>query len=154
MIGFGVKARTVVRLWTGDDVTQVSVMRLGMKARTEETCWAGGEGTLNVMIGFGIGAENFATWGALFVATSFDSSGSQKEKYSEDSSFGSGDVGDVVTFDREVTSFVSSALEFQKKERLEMSFICGDIGDVMNFVGDVIQSDLTSWIRVSCDALK
>ncbi len=98
-----------------------------------------------MMIGFGISVVNFATGGTFFVVTSFASSGSQKKVYS-DSSFGSRDDEDAVNFDGDVTSFVSSALGIQKKERSEMSFICGVIGDVMIFVGDEIQSDFTCCI--------
>ncbi len=74
--------------------------------------------------------------------TSFDSSGSQKKENSEEG-FGCGDTGDVVNFDRDATSFFSSASGLQKKDRSEMSFIRGDTGEVMIFVGEAIQSDLT-----------
>ncbi len=90
-----------------------------------------------MMIGFGFSAENFLTLGALFVATSFVSSGSQKKENS-DSSFRSGDVGEVVTFDGDAISFVSSASGFQKKDRSVMDFVCRDTGDEMNFVGGAI----------------
>ncbi len=86
----------------------------------------GGKGTLIVMIGFGISAKNFATSGALFVATSFISSGCQK-KVNSDSQFGSGE---------EVISFISSASGSQKKENSEMGFGHGITGDVTIFVGD------------------
>ncbi len=55
------------------------------------------------MIGMGIGAVNFSISGALFVATSFDSLGSQKKENLEDSDLGCEDAGDVVTFDGDVT---------------------------------------------------
>ncbi len=90
-----------------------------MKARIEETLWTGGERTLIMMIFFDIGEVNFSTEGAFFVATSLVSLGSQKKENLE-TCFGSRDVG---TFVGEVTSFTSSASEFQKKERLEMGFV-------------------------------
>ncbi len=102
----------------------------------------GGEGTLHVMIGIGTGAENFATSGALFVASSFASSGVQKKERS-DSVFESGDVNDVVIFDGKAFSFVSSASGIQKKDRSEMGFVRGDTGDETHFVGGLIQRDLT-----------
>ncbi len=74
-----------------------------------------------MIIGFGISAVNFATSGAFFVATSFDSSGSQKKENSE-SGFGCRDAIDAVIFDRDATSLVSSASGFQKKERSETGF--------------------------------
>ncbi len=80
----------------GSEGIRVSAMNIGVKAHTGVTCWMGTIGTLHVMIGFGISAENFLTGGALFVATSFDSSGSQKKENLEDG-FGCRDVGDVVT---------------------------------------------------------
>ncbi len=68
-----------------------------------------------MMIGIGTGAVNIATSGALFIATSFVSSGSQKKENS-DSDFGSDDVGEAVI------SFVSSASESHKKERPDSGF--------------------------------
>ncbi len=82
----------------------------------------GGNATLNVMIGFRMGAENFSTGGVFFVATSFAFSGSQKKVYL-DSSFGSRNVVDVEIIDGDATSFVFLALGIQKKERSEMGFI-------------------------------
>ncbi len=87
---------------------------------------------------FGTGAENFVTSGALFVVTSLVSSGSQKKVYSEDSDFGSRDVGDVVTFIEEAISSVSSASGFQKNDRSEIDFVCGATGDEMSFVEEAI----------------
>ncbi len=83
-----------------------------------------------MMIGFGIGAENFSILGALFVATLLESSDSQK-KVNSGSSFRCGDVRDVVTFDGEATSFMSSASGFQKNENSQTGFGCKITGDSM-----------------------
>ncbi len=117
-------------------------MRFGVKAFIEETRWTGAVRTLHEMIGFGTGAVNFSTSGAVFVATSFVSSGSQKKENS-DSSFGRGDDGDALIFIGEATLFMSSVSGFQKKDSSVMGFISGDTGEVMNFVGEAIRSDLT-----------
>ncbi len=90
-----------------------------------------------------MGAENFATLGALFVATSVVSSGVQKKEYSG-SSFGGKDVGDAVTFVGETISFKFSALGIQKKESSETSFEHGVTGDETSFVRGAIRSDSTS----------
>ncbi len=112
----------------------------------------GADGILHVMIGFGTSAGIFATSGAFFVATSLDSSDSQKKEYSE-VGFGCRDTGDVVIFDGEATSFISSSSGFQKKtdrkrlsffpqllnskkKRSETGFECRDTGDVENFIGE------------------
>ncbi len=55
------------------------------------------------------------------MVTSLTSSGSQKKENSE-SDFRCIDARDVVTFDGEATSFMSSASGFQKKDRSEMDF--------------------------------
>ncbi len=57
----------------------------------------------------------------------------------------------MLTFDRDVTSLVSSASGFQKKERSETDFVCGDTGEVMNFIEEVIRSDMTCCMGVSCE---
>ncbi len=101
----------------------------------------GGDGTLNVTIGIGMGAVNFAIGGSFFVASSFISSGDQKKEYSG-SVFGSRDVDDVEILDGEATLFISSASGFQKKDRSETDFVSGVTGDEMNFVGGAIQRDL------------
>ncbi len=87
------------------------------EARTVETCW------IRTVIGFGFSVVNFATGGSFFVATSFVSPGSQKKVYLEDSDFRCRDVEDAVNFIGEVTSFVSLASGFQKKESSEMGFV-------------------------------
>ncbi len=110
----------------------------------------GGEETLHEMIVFGIGVVNLVTLGALFVMTSFASSGSQKKEYSV-SSFRCGDDEDAETFNREVISFVSSASGSQKKVRSEMGFVQGVTGEEMTFLGGAIQRDTTCCIGVSCD---
>ncbi len=121
----------------GGEAIRTSVMRFVVKVCIEETLWTGGEGILYVMIGIGTGAMNFSTGGSFFAVTSFVSSGSQKKVYSEDR-FGSGDVREVVTFDRKAISFDSSASGFQMKESSEMSFVHGVTGDEMSFVGEMI----------------
>ncbi len=88
------------------------------------------------MICFRTSAENFAISSAFFVAISFISLGCQKKEYS-DSVFGSGDVDDVVTFEGEASSFMSSTSGFQKKERSETDFVHGDTGDEMSFAGGI-----------------
>ncbi len=90
------------------------------------------------MIGVGFNAANFST-DALFVATSFVSSDSQKKEYS-DSDFRFVDVGEVETFDGEAFSFVFSASGFQKKERSVMGFMHGVTGEEMSFLGGPIES--------------
>ncbi len=112
----------VVTFWTGGEGIRTSVMGFGARTHTGMTHWIGGEGTVHVMIGIGTGAENFATGGSFFVATSSDSSGVQKKVYSE-TRFGIGDVDDVETFEGEATSFVSLASGSQKKDRSEMDFM-------------------------------
>ncbi len=92
-------------------------------------------GTLHVMIGIGTGAVNIATSGALFVATSFVSSGSQKKENSDSESIFEG-------WD-EVIPFVCSASGSQKKEYSVMCFVRGVIGDETIFLGGPIQSFLT-----------
>ncbi len=92
-----------------------------MNAHTRVTCRIGTVGTLYVMIGFGIGAENFAISGAFLIATSFISSDSQKKENSE-TGFGCGDAGDAVILDGEATSFMSSASGFQKKGQIRDGF--------------------------------
>ncbi len=124
-----------------------SVMWFGVKACTVVACWTGGDGTLNVMMRFGIGEANFSTEGALFVATSSASWGVQKKEYSEDG-VGCGDVG---TFDGDAISFVFSASGFQKNERSEMGFVRGDTGDETIFLGGAIQNFTTCCMGVSCD---
>ncbi len=106
----------------GAEGIRVSVMRFGMKACNNETLWTGAEGTLHVMNGIRTGAGIFATSGALFVATSLESLGSQKNENSE-SGFGCGGTRDVVIFDGEATLFISSASGFQKKENSDVTFI-------------------------------
>ncbi len=100
----------------------------------------GGDGTLIMTIGFGFSAANFLTGGVFLVATSFDSSGSQK-KDNSNSDFRCTDK--VETFDGEAISFDSSASGIQKKDRSGMGFVHGVTGDEMIFVGDENQSDLT-----------
>ncbi len=116
------------------DENRVSVMWFGVTMFVEETCWIGTVGTLHVMIIFGISVESFVTGGSFFVATSFISLGCQKNEYSDDSDFGCGEVGDVVTFDGEAISFMFSTLESQKKERSETGFVCGVAGVAVIFV--------------------
>ncbi len=106
----------------GSEGIQVSAMSIRVRASIVETRWIGTVETCEMEIRCGTGAVNSATSGALFVATSFDSSGSQKKEYS-DSDFGCRDVGDVVTFIGDATSLVSLASEFQKKDRSEMGFV-------------------------------
>ncbi len=102
----------------------------------------GGEGILYVTIGIGMGAVNFVTSGALFVATSLASSDSQK-KDNSNSGFRCRDADEVETFDGEAFSFIFSASGFQKDDRSEMSFVRGDTGDEMSFVGGAIRSMTT-----------
>ncbi len=124
--------------WIGGNEIRPSEMRFGAKACTVEMCWIRGVGTSHVMIGMGTGAVNFSTSGALFVATSFISSGSQKK---ENSDFGFRcDANEVETFDGEAFSLESSASGFQKNKRLETAFVHGDTGDEMTFLGGAIQS--------------
>ncbi len=104
-----------------------------MKAFIGMTCWIADEGTVHVMIGIGMGAENFATGGSFFAATSLVSLDSQKKENSEDSDFGCRDIRD------EVISFTSSASGSQKKERSETSFVHGVAGDETIFLGGAIQ---------------
>ncbi len=84
-----------------------------------------GEGTLHVMIGIRMGAVNFATSGALFVATSFASLGVQEKEYSEDG-VECRDVIDVEILEGEATLFMSSVSGIQNKERSEMGFVHGE----------------------------
>ncbi len=90
-IGEGEMGCTEETLWTGDDVIRVSEMWFGMTVHTGITCWTGSNAIGVSMIFFRIGVENFSISGALFVATSFTSSGSQK-KESLDFGFSCGDV--------------------------------------------------------------
>ncbi len=122
-------------------------MGFGMKACTGMTCWIGGIGTLIMMIGFGFSVVNFST-GALFVATSLVSLGSQK-KDNSDSGFRCRDADEVETFDGEAFSFESSASGFQKKESSEMGFVRGVTGEETTFLGGAIQSFTTCCTEVS-----
>ncbi len=96
-------------------------MNIGVMAHTGMTCWIGGEGTVHVMIRIRTGAENFATSGALFVATSFASLGVQKKVYSEDG-VGCRDVIDVEILEGEATLFMSSVSGIQKKGEIRDGF--------------------------------
>ncbi len=90
-----------------------------------------------MMIGIGMGAENFLISGTFFVAISFVSSGVQKKENS-DSVFRCGDVGDAMILVREAISYAFSASGIQKKDRSETGFVHRDTGDEMNFVGGAI----------------
>ncbi len=133
----------------GGDEIRTSEMMFGMVACTDETFWTGAVGTLQETIGFGMGTENFATSGALFVATSFTSSGTQKKENSE-TRFRIGDVDDVGALERGA-SYVFSASGFQKNERSETAFVSGDTGDEITFLGGLIQSFTTCCTEVSCE---
>ncbi len=97
-------------------------MWFGVKAHTGVACWIGGDGTLNVTIGIGMGAVNFAISGAFFVVISSVSLDSQK-KVSSESDFRFRDADEVETFEGDAFSFDSSASGFQKKERSETDFV-------------------------------
>ncbi len=118
------------------EVTRVSMMRFGVTTCTDETCWIGTVGTLQVMIGIGMGAANFAISGAFFIATSSASLDSQK-KVNSDFGFGC-DTDEVETFDGEAFSFDSSASGFQKNESSETSFVHGDTGEETIFLEGAI----------------
>ncbi len=79
-------------------------MLIGELAHTRETFWTGTEATLEMIIGFGADADSFVTVGALFEATSFESSasGSQKNEKSE-TGFRCRDTRDVLIFIEGVT---------------------------------------------------
>ncbi len=100
MIRVGEMECIVETTWMGGDWIRTSEMRFGLKVRTVVTCSMGGDATLNVTTGFGRGAENFVSSGALFIATSLvsSSSGSQKKESSE-TCFRHGDTGDEVNFE-------------------------------------------------------
>ncbi len=142
MIGAGEMGFSVATCCMGGDEIRDSEMNIGVTAHTGMTCWIGGEGTVHVMIGIRMGAENFATLGALFVVTSFVSSGVQKKVYSEDG-VRCRYVVAVETFEGKASSFMFSVSGNQKKDRPETGFVHGDTSDEMSFIGDENQSDFT-----------
>ncbi len=72
-IGEGEMEVNEATFWIGGDEIRTSVMWFGTKACTGMTRWIGGEGTLYMMIGFGVSVVNFSISGLLFVVTSLAS---------------------------------------------------------------------------------